>query len=171
MKSTGILLTLTGYQLTWIACVFGQSLMNNSFIGILVGSTFIILYFYNIQDKFNCMKIIFLIAIPGYTFDNIMVYLSIYEFNSTNIFLELPIWMIFLWISFAILYHKIFNFFKNYFIVGVIASGIFAPLTYYLGETIGVIVINDIYLFFIFMISFWCLLMIYYLKFLLKSNI
>ena len=44
-------------------------------------------------------------------------------------------------------------------------SGILGPLTYYLGEPIGVLTINNFNIFFISMIFFWIFLMVYYLNY------
>ena len=45
MNKIRLFLTLTGYQLTWLSCVFGESKFNLPFLGIIVGTTFIVLYF------------------------------------------------------------------------------------------------------------------------------
>ena len=109
-------------------------------------------------------------AKEGYMFDSLMVYFQIYEFESIIKFGTLPIWMIILWLSFSILFDEILIFLKNYKILGIILSGILGPLTYYLGEPIGVLSIYYLHIFIILMIVFWMILMFYYLNFVIKIN-
>ena len=114
------------------------------------------------------MERILYISIPGYLFDTIMVYYSIYEFNTSLIIGTLPPWMIILWLSFSTLFDEILTVFKKHVFKGILLSSVLAPLTYYFGDPIGIIVISNYLLFFLFLISFWALLMIYYLKIVLK---
>ena len=68
------------------------------------------------------------------------------------------------------LFDEILIIFKKYKLLGLFLSGLLAPLTYYLGEPIGVIKIYNFQAFIILMILFWVILMIYYLNYVLKSN-
>ncbi|MDC2979268.1 DUF2878 domain-containing protein [Pelagibacteraceae bacterium] len=169
MSKIKVFFTLTGYQLTWLACVFGENKYSNPYLGIFVGIFFLALYFYINQNKYKFLKLSLLISIPGYFFDTLMVYSNIYQFNSAINFLYLPYWMIILWLSFSTLFDEILIFLKRYKILAILLSAILGPFTYYLGEPIGVISINNINLFFIFMTLFWVLLMIYYLEIVLKK--
>ena len=110
-----------------------------------------------------------MISVPGYFFDTLLVYSNIYQFNSSITFLYLPYWMIILWFSFSTLFDEILIFLKRYKISAILLSAMIGPLTYYLGEPLGVISINNINLFFIIMFLFWALLMIYYLEIVLKK--
>ena len=165
MNKYKIFLTLTGYQLTWLACVFGESKFNQPMLGIYIGVTYLLIFFYLNKNKTRFLKISFLISLPGYLFDSIMVYFSIYIFDTIFIIGTLPIWMMVLWLSFSTLFDEILIFFERFKILGVVMSGFLGPITYYLGEPIGILNINNIILFFTFMIIFWSLLMAFYLKF------
>jgi len=166
MNKLKIFIILTGYQFTWLACVFGEKYFLN--LGIYVGLIYLALYLYFSKNKKRSLLICFLIAIPGYLFDSMMIYLSIYQFNSSEIIGMLPSWMIILWLSFSTLFDEILVVFKKYQFLGIIFSIILGPFTYYLGEPIGIILINQFLFFFTFMILFWFLLMIYYQRIILK---
>ena len=166
MNKLKIFITLTGYQFTWLACVFGEKYFLN--LGIYVGLIYLALYLYFSKNKKRSLLICFLIAIPGYLFDSMMIYLSIYQFNSSEVIGMLPSWMIILWLSFSTLFDEILVVFKKYQFLGIIFSIILGPFTYYLGEPIGIILINQFLFFFTFMILFWFLLMIYYQRIILK---
>ncbi len=165
MQKLKIFLVLTGYQITWLACVFGEIKFSYPFLGFYVGVIFFLIYFYFTQNKKKFLKISILIAVPGYFFDTFMVYFQIYEFNTSTKFGTLPLWMIVLWLSFSTLFDEIFYFFKNYRLFGIVLSGILGPLTYYLGEPIGVLNINNFNIFLFSMIFFWTFLMVYYLNY------
>tara|TARA_Y100001936_G_C15979269_1_gene615696 strand:+ start:348 stop:860 length:513 start_codon:yes stop_codon:yes gene_type:complete len=169
MNKYKIFLTLTGYQLTWLACVFGESKFNQPMLGIYIGVTYLLIFFYLNKNKTRFLKISFLISLPGYLFDSIMVYFSIYIFDTIFIIGTLPIWMMVLWLSFSTLFDEILIFFERFKILGVVMSGFLGPITYYLGEPIGILNINNIILFFTFMIIFWSMLMAFYLKFVVRK--
>ena len=169
MQKLKVFLVLTGYQLTWLACVFGEKNFSFPMLGLWIGIIFFVTYFYFNQNKQKFIQTSLLISVPGYMFDSLMVYFQIYEFESIIKFGTLPIWMIILWLSFSILFDEILIFFKNYKILGIILSGILGPLTYYLGEPIGVLNIYNLHAFIILMILFWMILMFYYLKFVIRN--
>tara|TARA_A100001011_G_scaffold1965_1_gene2349 strand:+ start:93 stop:605 length:513 start_codon:yes stop_codon:yes gene_type:complete len=170
MQKLKVFLVLTGYQITWLACVFGETKFSYPMLGFLVGIIFLLTYFYFNQNKQKFIKISLLISVPGYIFDSLMVYFQIYNFETTVMLGTLPLWMIILWLSFSTLFDEILIFFKNYKILGIFLSGILGPLTYYFGEPIGVININNFYFFIISMILFWMILMVYYLKYVIKTD-
>tara|TARA_B100000575_G_C23020656_1_gene587758 strand:- start:240 stop:752 length:513 start_codon:yes stop_codon:yes gene_type:complete len=170
MNKIKIFLTLTGYQITWLACVFGENKFDEPLLGFYIGFLYLVIFFYFNKNKLNFLKLSLYISIPGYFFDTLMVYFLIYEFNTSLKIGVLPIWMLLLWPSFSTLFDEILTIFKKYKFFGIFLSAILGPLTYYLGEPIGIILIINNTLFFILMILFWILLMIFYLQFILKKN-
>ena len=170
MNKLRVFLTLTGYQITWLACAFGENKFAQPVGGIYFGIIFLFLYLYFCKNKIRFLKIAFLISLPGYLFDSLMVYFSIYEFNTSFVIGTLPIWMPILWLSFSTLFDEILVFFQKFKLIGIFLGGLLGPLTYYLGETINVLSINNIILFVILMVIYWCLLMIFYLNYILIRN-
>ena len=164
-----VFLILSGYQLTWLMSVLGEKIYKQPLIGAITGSIFSILYFYYSKNKYRAFLITLSIALPGYLFDSIVVYLNIYEFNSSIKIGVLPIWMLVLWISFAILFDQVFVFLKNYQKIGILFSSILGPSTYYAGLPLGIIEIHNHNIFLLLMIVFWFLLMLYYLKIIIKK--
>ena len=162
-------LTLTGYQLTWLACVFGQIKFNQPSLGLYVGLIYLIIYFYFNKNKTNLIKVCLYISLPGYFFDTLMVYFSIYNFNVSHYIGLLPSWMLILWLSFSTLFDEVLIFFKKYKLIGILLSALLGPITYYIGLPLGLINIDNIILFFTLMSLFWSLLMLFYLKIILKN--
>ena len=168
MSKIKIFLMLSGYQLTWLMCVFGELLYNSYLPGLICGLLFLTICFINSDNKKKTIQTVLLISILGYLFDTILVFFEIYNFKTSLYIGVLPIWMIVLWPSFAILFDEILIFLSKYKIIAVILSSILGPLTYFAGSPLGLININNLVVFFISMIVFWAMLMIFYLNYILK---
>ena len=168
MTKIKIFLMLSGYQLTWLMCVFGEVWYNSFIPGLICGLLFLAICFVNSDNKKKTTLIVFLISIVGYLFDTFLVFFEIYNFQTSLLIGVLPIWMLVLWPSFAILFDKILIFLSKYKISAVILSSILGPLTYFAGSPLGLIDINNLYVFFTLMIIFWSILMIFYLNFIIK---
>ena len=168
MSKIKIFLMLTGYQLTWLMCVFGELWYNSFLPGLICGILFLFICYVNSDNKNKTIQIVLSISILGYLFDTILVFFEIYNFQTSLYIGVLPIWMIVLWPSFAILFDEILIFLSKYKIIAVILSSILGPLTYFAGSHLGLININNLFLFFALMIFFWAILMIFYLNYIIK---
>ena len=167
MSKLKAILFLSGYQLTWLMCVFGELIYSSYFPGLIFGLFYLFVCFVNSQNKKKLILILLLISVPGYLFDTILVYLNIYNFKTSFNLGLLPIWMLILWPSFAVLFDEVFNFLAKYKIIAIFLSGILGPLTYYAGRPLGLITIDNLFFFLTLMIIFWLILMLYYLNFIL----
>jgi hypothetical protein len=168
MSKIKIFLMLTGYQLTWLMCVFGELWYNSFLPGLICGILFLFICYVNSDNKTKTIQIVLSISILGYLFDTILVFFEIYNFQTSLYIGVLPIWMIVLWPSFAILFDEILMFLSKYKIIAVILSSVLGPLTYFAGSPLGLININNLFLFFALMIFFWAILMIFYLNYIIK---
>ena len=168
MSKIKIFLMLSGYQLTWLMCVFGE-LWYSSFIpGLVCGLLFLAICYVKSDNIKKTIQIVFIISLLGYLFDTSLVFFEIYNFQTSSYIGVLPIWMLVLWPSFAILFDEILIFLSKYKIFAVLLSGILGPLTYFAGSPLGLININNLFLFFILMTVFWAILMIFYLSYIIK---
>ena len=168
MSKIKIFFMLSGYQLTWLMCVFGEIMYKSFLLGLICGLIFLFLAFTNSQNKWKFTFIVFSISVVGYLFDSILVYFKIYNFESSLHFGWLPIWMVVLWPSFASLFDEVFVFLSKYKLIALLLSAVLGPLTYYSGSPLGLIDINQLLPFFILMTTFWVFLMFFYLNYLLK---
>ena len=168
MSKIKIFLMLSGYQLTWLMCVFGELVYNSFLPGLICGILFLFICYVNSDNKKKTIQIVLSISILGYLFDTILVFFEIYNFQTSLYIGVLPIWMIVLWPSFAILFDEILMFLSKYKIIAVILSSALGPLTYFAGSPLGLININNLFLFFALMIFFWAILMIFYLNYIIK---
>ena len=168
MSKLKALIILSGYQLTWLLCVFGELIYNSYLPGLIFGLFFLFLSFIDSSNKKKFILILLYISVPGYLFDSVLVYLSIYSFNTSFHIGLLPIWMLILWPSFSVLFNEVFKFLEKYKLIAIILSGTLGPLTYYSGSPLGLLTINNLYFFIISMVFFWLILMSYYLYYLLN---
>ena len=168
MSKIKIFLMLSGYQLTWLMCVFGELWYNSFLPGLICGILFLFICYVNSDNKNKTIQIVLSISILGYLFDTILVFFEIYNFQTSLYIGVLPIWMIVLWPSFAILFDEILMFLSKHKIIAVILSSVLGPLTYFAGSPLGLININNLFLFFALMIFFWAILMIFYLNYIIK---
>ena len=168
MSKVKIFLMLSGYQLTWLMCVFGELWYNSFLPGLICGILFLFICYVNSDNKKKTIQIVLSISILGYLFDTILVFFEIYNFQTSLYIGVLPIWMIVLWPSFAILFDEILMFLSKYKIIAVILSSVLGPLTYFAGSPLWLININNLFLFFALMIFFWAILMIFYLNYIIK---
>ena len=168
MSKIKIFLILSGYQLTWLMCVFGELWYNSFLPGLICGLLFLTICFINSDNKRKTSLIVFLISLMGYLFDTLMVFFGVYNFKTSFYIGFLPIWMIVLWPSFAILFDEVLIFLSRYKIIAILLSSILGPLTYFAGSPLGLISINNLFLFFLLMVIFWAILMIFYLNYIVK---
>ena len=163
-------LTLSGFQLTWISCVFGEY-CNFPFFGCLIGSIYLIFFFYFQNDKIKKIKICFIYSLIGYSFDSILSFSQIFVFDSELIVGFLPIWLLFLWPSFTTLFIDILVFLKKRILLAFLIGAILVPPTYYIGIPLGLANSNNLFLAMSIMAFFWGLLMSSYAYYLYKNYI
>ena len=156
-----IFLILLGFQITWLACIFGEY-FNYPWLGVLTGILYLIFFYINTPNKKFALKTILIFAIPGYIFDSSIQALSIYKIESDLIFGYLPVWMLVLWPTFTTLFVDVLNFLKNRPILAIILGSPLGPGTYYSGVPLGIASYTNINLGLGLMALFWGILMFVY---------
>jgi hypothetical protein len=169
VKAKNIFLTLLGYQLTWIFCVFGEY-YNISLAGLIMGILYLTIFFYFNNYKLRAFKICFVFSLIGYLFDSILGYSKVFQINSNIMVGYLPIWFLILWPSFSTLFVNILSFLKNHPILAFFMGSSFAPPTYYLGIPLGIAKSSNLSLAIIIMIIFWGLFLTLYSFYISKNN-
>ena len=137
VNAKNIFLTLLGYQLTWIFCVFGEY-YNFPLAGLIMGALYLTIFFYSINCKLRAFKICFVFSLIGYLFDSILGFSELFTIKSNIMVGYLPIWFLILWPSFSTLFVNILFFLKNRPVLAFLMGSLFAPPTYYLGIPLGI---------------------------------
>jgi len=169
INAKNIFLTLLGYQLTWIFCIFGEY-YNIPLAGLIMGSLYLFLFFYSINYRLRALKICFVFSLIGYLFDSILGFSELYIIKSKIIVGYLPVWFLILWPSFSTLFVNIFSFLKNRPILAFIMGSSFAPTTYYLGIPLGIAKSSNLSLAISIMVIFWGLFLTLYSFYIGKNN-
>ena len=169
ISTKNIFLTLLGYQLTWLFCVFGEY-YNFSLVGLIIGILYLGIFFYFIEYKLRALKICFIFSLIGYLFDSILGFSELFTIESNIKVGYLPVWFLILWPSFSTLFVNIFSFLKNRPILAFLMGSIFAPPTYYLGIPLGIAETSNILLAMTVMVVFWGLFLTMYSFYIKKNN-
>ena len=148
------LIILTGFQITWLSCFFGEY-YHLHLVGVFVGIAYLIIFFIFIKNKMQSFKICSFISIIGYFFDTTLAYFDLYIFKSSILFGFLPLWFLILWPCFATLFVSTFYFLKNKIFLSFFLGATLGPLTYYSGIYVEIVYSTNIYLTFSLMIIFW----------------
>ena len=169
ISTKNIFLTLLGYQLTWLFCVFGEY-YNVSLAGLIIGILYLGIFFYFIKYKLRALKICFIFSLIGYLFDSILSFSELFTIESNIKIGYLPVWFLILWPSFSTLFVNILSFLKNRPILAFLMGSIFAPPTYYLGIPLGIAETSNILLAMTIMVVFWGLFLTMYSFYIRKNN-
>ena len=169
MSKYNNIFNLIGFKITWIACVMGE-LYINSYVGLIVGSIYLFIFFYFEKYRKKALSIILIFSISGYIFDSFLSYSGLYKINSDISFFFLPIWFLVLWPSFSSLLVHFFSFLKDKLVISVLFGSIFGPLSYYAGIALGLVTLIN-YESFILMSFFWGLLMFCYCNYILNKDL
>ena len=163
MNNLNKLLTFIGFKITWISCIFGEIYIS-SWFGFFVGIVFLLSFFLYTEKKLQSFKIILIFSFLGYSFDSLLSLSELYNFNSKNNFLFLPIWLMVLWPSFCTLFIECFSFLKKKYFFSILLGGIFGPISYYAGLSLNLVNVSN-YSVFIIMAFFWSTMMFVYSKY------
>ena len=163
MKNYSKLLTLIGFKITWMSCIFGEIYIS-SWCGFLVGLVFLLLFFFYVEKKLKSFSIILIFSVLGYSFDSLLSSSEMYTINSQDNFLFLPIWFVVLWPSFCTLLIDCFSFLKKKYFFAILLGGIFGPISYYAGLSVSLANVPN-YSVFIIMAIFWSSMMFIYSRY------
>ena len=156
-----IFLILLGFQITWLACVFGEY-FNYPWVGVLIGILYLIFFYINTSDKKFTLKTILIFAIPGYIFDSFIQANGIYKIESDLVFGYLPVWMLILWPAFTTLFVDVLSFLRNKPILSIFLGATLGPGSYYSGVPLGIAYFTNINLGIGLMTFFWGALIFLY---------
>ena len=169
VNAKNIFLTLLGYQLAWISCVFGEY-YNIPLLGLMIGALYLTIFFYYINNKVRALKICLVFSLIGYLFDSILGYSELFTIKSNIKVGYLPIWFLILWPSFSTLFVNILSFLKCRPVLAFFMGSSLAPPTYYLGIPLGIAKSSNLSLAITLMIIFWGLFLTLYSFYIRKNN-
>jgi len=152
--------TILGFKVVWTSCVFGD-LYISSFFGFFIGIIYLFFFLFYQKNRLSVAIIILFFSLIGYSFDSFLSFFAFYTINSQINFLFLPIWFLVLWPCFCCLFVDVLTFLKNRKFISIILGGIFGPLTYYAGFSLGLVSFSS-FISLILISFFWALFMFTY---------
>ncbi|MAV82654.1 MAG: hypothetical protein CMI90_04235 [Pelagibacteraceae bacterium] len=164
MNFKKIFIILSGFQLTWLSCIFGQY-FSIPLLGVFIGILYLLFFFYLNKDRKNTLKIIIFISLIGCIFDNLLSFFGIFVINSKYTLIYIPIWLIILWLCFSSLFVEVFLFLKNRPIISFLLGFFLVPPTYYVGIVLNIANSSSLITAMSLMAFFWGLLFFFYSKF------
>lgn len=128
------LINALGFNFIWFGCVvYGDNFLPYA-ISLLV------LHFCFIENHKSELYLVFLIALAGILIDSLLTAFDVFNFElfqsepqSRVTFINIPLWLIALWVAFGATLNHSFSFLKLYFWLRVFTGLMFVPLSYFTG--------------------------------------
>jgi len=131
------------FQIGWFILILGAA-WDKTFISVLLGLGIIAIHLLMIDQKLSELKLLFIAGLIGFLFDGFIQYYQFIIYNSPGWSFPLtPIWIIILWMIFAITLNHSLVWLKKRIILSSIFGAIGGPLAYLAGEKLGAIMITQ----------------------------
>ena len=134
------IINILGFYLIWWSCMLGAA-NGISYFGPLVMILLLIAHYYFFVRNIKEIYFVLIIGTVGTLVDTLMflsgsfIYAGAY---SSNVLIA-PLWITAMWAGFAATVNHSMLFFKNKWILMVIAGAVFGPAAYFTGESLGAI--------------------------------
>ena len=131
------------FQIGWFILILGAA-WDKTFIAVLLGLVILAIHISMIDQKINELKLLLIAGVIGFLFDGFIQYYQFIIYNSPGWSFPLtPIWIIMLWMIFAITLNHSLVWLKNRISLSAIFGAIGGPLAYLAGEKLGAIIITQ----------------------------
>ena len=129
------------FQLIWFVCIIGAA-TNETHAAVAFSLLIILFHLYLTKDKKNELKILLLASILGFLFDGFLLKneLVLYANHGWSYSIT-PLWIIVLWMGFAITLNSSLSWLKKKIKLSVLLGAIGGPLAYLAGEKLNAVTI------------------------------
>ena len=129
------------FQLVWFICIIGAA-TNETHAAVAFSLLIILFHLYLTKDKKNELKILLLASILGFLFDGFLLKneLVLYANHGWSYSIT-PLWIIVLWMGFAITLNSSLSWLKKKIKLSVLLGAIGGPLAYLAGEKLNAVTI------------------------------
>lgn len=119
------------FNIAWFGCV----LIGNAFIPIVL--VWVICHFRVSKHVTTDLIFVIFITVVGILVDSFLTLLGVFTFHADTVFI--PLWLIFIWISFALTINGYLTFLQNSTVLQLLTGMILAPLSYIAGSELGAV--------------------------------
>jgi hypothetical protein len=131
------------FQFGWFTAILGAAYGRTS-EAIIVSVVIILIHLKVIQNYMQDIKLFIYAAIIGFLFDGLIQYNSLILYNNPGWPYPLtPLWIIILWIMFAMTLNHSLSWLKGRMALAALFGSIGGPLAYIAGEKLGAITITE----------------------------
>lgn len=126
-----ILLNLAIFQIGWMVCVVGGDLYAVAYTLLAV----VIHQLFLVEHRSEWQLILIVIA-TGCLWDSLMAMSGVMIYEDAT-FIGIPLWLICLWILFAMTFMHALYWMRRYLWLAAVFAGVFGPLSYWLGDELS----------------------------------
>lgn len=142
-----IFFNIVGYQVCWFLLIFCSTLSIQYFVTSIISTIlFILIHFYFTPQKKADLLMMLYAGISGLVIDGLFILFNFYKFPTQIINFTFPIWLLLIWLIFGLCLNHSLKFLKKSFLLSSIVGGIFAPMAYYSGYTLGAIFFPNLFI-------------------------
>lgn len=142
-KMTSKLLNFCLFQLGWFVCILGAA-WNYTYAAIIFSIALILIHLKLTDKNANDIKLFFIAGVLGFIFDGLLQFNNMIIYNDPGIpYPFTPLWIVMLWIFFALTLNHSLTWLKGRMILAAIFGAVGGPLAYIAGEKLmAVTIIN-----------------------------
>lgn len=133
------ILNLIGFNAGWFACVLGAA-YGFPWTGVVIVGGLLIAHLFIFPHVRNALGLVLLSGVLGYAADSILVLVGTLRFDaSVQILGPSPLWMVFMWVNFALALPLSMAFLKGRYGLAALFGAIGGPLAYAAGNKLGAV--------------------------------
>ncbi len=130
------------FQVGWLVCVIAGS-VPDSRIAVLYSTGFLLIHFYYSNSRRTDFRLVITALLVGLMLDSFWPAMGWLVFNEQVASHTAPIWILCLWINFALVLNHSLGWMQTKLGMAAAFSAIGGPLSYYAGERLGALVWLD----------------------------
>ena len=131
------------FQVGWFVCILGAA-WNYTYVAIIISIGILFLHLYLTDKNANDIKLSAIAATIGFSFDGIMQFNNMIIYNNPGVpYPFTPIWIVILWILFAITLNHSLAWLKGRTALAMLFGLMGGPLVYLAGEKLMAVTIAN----------------------------
>lgn len=119
------------FNIAWFGCV----LIGNAFVPVVL--VWLITHLYVCEHKNSEFLFVILVTAFGTLLDSTLMHINVFMFKDQSTIV--PLWLIFIWLSFALTLNGYLAFLQKTVVLQVLSGFILAPLSYLAGNALGAV--------------------------------
>ena len=136
------IINLIMFQIGWFACVLSAA-SALAWLGVITVAMLVSIHVYYTTNRRHEILLLMCAGLLGFIWESSLASISVISYPGQSGHLLAPVWMVALWINFAMALNFSLAWFKHHLILASLAGLIFAPLAYYAGVRLGAMTFHN----------------------------